>query len=207
MEYNQKQLTIINAAEALFAEQGFVGTSVRDIAQKADVNIAMISYYFGSKEKLMEAVFQLKSEKIKLKVDSLLADDSLFPIQKVHALIDDYLARFCKHQIFHRIILREKLAENETSIGTLLMEMRLKNLEAITKLIQQGQEEGSFKASIDIPLAMLTMVGVLNQMLTSIPFYQKVHHLEHLTEDELSGHVQQVFSDHLKNLFNKILLK
>lgn len=46
MEWNEKQLHILNAAEDLFANKGFEGTSVRDIAQKAEVNVAMISYYF-----------------------------------------------------------------------------------------------------------------------------------------------------------------
>ena len=44
----------MEAAEELFAEKGFSGTSVRDIADAADVNVAMISYYFGSKEKMLE---------------------------------------------------------------------------------------------------------------------------------------------------------
>ncbi len=51
MEYNEKQLQILEVAEKLFAANGFDGTSIRDIASEAEVNIAMISYYFGSKEK------------------------------------------------------------------------------------------------------------------------------------------------------------
>jgi AcrR family transcriptional regulator len=55
MEFTDKQIQIIDIAERLFAERGFDGTSVRDIADEAGINVAMISYYFGSKEKLMEA--------------------------------------------------------------------------------------------------------------------------------------------------------
>jgi AcrR family transcriptional regulator len=40
---------ILAAARKKFAEQGYEGTSVRQIASEADVNIAMISYYFGGK--------------------------------------------------------------------------------------------------------------------------------------------------------------
>ena len=57
MKSNDKQIQIIETAEKLFADKGFSGTSVRDIADEADVNLAMISYYFGSKEKLLEALF------------------------------------------------------------------------------------------------------------------------------------------------------
>ncbi len=45
---------ILNAARDLFAEQGFNGTSTRAIAEASQVNLAMIHYYFGSKEQLYE---------------------------------------------------------------------------------------------------------------------------------------------------------
>lgn len=50
MDYNQKQVQIFEVAERLFAENGYDGTSIRSIAKQADINIAMISYYFGLKE-------------------------------------------------------------------------------------------------------------------------------------------------------------
>ncbi len=53
-----KRAHILAIAEQLFADNGFDGTSVRDIAQLANVNLAMISYYFGSKEKLLEALIE-----------------------------------------------------------------------------------------------------------------------------------------------------
>ncbi|WP_431212540.1 TetR family transcriptional regulator [Puia sp. P3] len=55
---SDKREHILTSAEKLFAEKGFDGTSVRDIAQLAGVNLAMISYYFGSKEKLLEALIE-----------------------------------------------------------------------------------------------------------------------------------------------------
>jgi AcrR family transcriptional regulator len=41
----------IGYCEELIAKKGYEGTSVRDICSKANINVAMISYYFGSKEK------------------------------------------------------------------------------------------------------------------------------------------------------------
>ena len=46
-----KKEHIINHAVELFAEKGFEGTSIRDLAARAEVNVAMVNYYFGSKEK------------------------------------------------------------------------------------------------------------------------------------------------------------
>ena len=49
---------LLDAAEELFCEHGFKGTSIRDIAALAGCNIASVNYYFGSKEKLYEEVWQ-----------------------------------------------------------------------------------------------------------------------------------------------------
>jgi len=49
---------LLDVAEGLFCEQGFKGTSIRDIASLAGCNIASVNYYFGSKEKLYEEVWR-----------------------------------------------------------------------------------------------------------------------------------------------------
>jgi AcrR family transcriptional regulator len=47
---------ILKAAEDIFAENGYNGTTTREIAKKAGVNIANIHYHWGSKEELWHAV-------------------------------------------------------------------------------------------------------------------------------------------------------
>lgn len=61
--FTEKQLNILTVAEQLIAKKGFEGTSVRDISTKAGVNVAMISYYFGSKEKMMASLYHYRVEK------------------------------------------------------------------------------------------------------------------------------------------------
>lgn len=48
---------ILDAGEALFAEHGFDGVTIRQITRKADVDVALAHYYFGSKRGLFDAVF------------------------------------------------------------------------------------------------------------------------------------------------------
>jgi len=47
---------ILDAAEKLFADRGFYGVSVRDVTGAADVDVALVSYHFGSKQGLLDAV-------------------------------------------------------------------------------------------------------------------------------------------------------
>ncbi len=48
---------ILDAAERLFAEHGFAGTSLRQITREAGVNLAAVNYHFGSRERLIHEVF------------------------------------------------------------------------------------------------------------------------------------------------------
>lgn len=49
---------ILLSAKKLFAKQGFDGTSVRQICDEASANVALVSYYFGGKEKVLWAIFE-----------------------------------------------------------------------------------------------------------------------------------------------------
>lgn len=49
---------LIDAAEGLFCEHGFKGTSIRDIASAAECNIASVNYYFGGKQQLYEEIWR-----------------------------------------------------------------------------------------------------------------------------------------------------
>ena len=59
---DQTREKILNAAEALFADQSFDSVSLRDITQKAEVTLALSSYHFGSKEALFEAVVARRAD-------------------------------------------------------------------------------------------------------------------------------------------------
>jgi AcrR family transcriptional regulator len=55
---------ILGAAEALFAQHGFSGTSLRQVTSHADVNIAAVNYHFGSKENLVNEVFRRRMDEM-----------------------------------------------------------------------------------------------------------------------------------------------
>ncbi|MGH8704715.1 MAG: TetR/AcrR family transcriptional regulator, partial [Burkholderiales bacterium] len=55
---HETQVRILEAAEELFMQHGFEGTSMRLLTAKAGVNLAAVNYHFGSKDALIEAVFR-----------------------------------------------------------------------------------------------------------------------------------------------------
>ena len=54
---------ILEAATKLFAQKGFDGTSIREICKKANVNLCMISYYWGGKQELYNGIIENLLEK------------------------------------------------------------------------------------------------------------------------------------------------
>jgi AcrR family transcriptional regulator len=54
---NDVKLRILQAAKKLFAQQGFNATTVRQICDEAGANVSLVSYYFGGKDKVFEALF------------------------------------------------------------------------------------------------------------------------------------------------------
>ena len=65
---------LILSAEGLFAEKGFNGVSVRDIANEAKVNSALVGYYFGNKQGLLAEVYLRHCEPLKRERARLLAE-------------------------------------------------------------------------------------------------------------------------------------
>jgi len=205
MEYNDKQVQIMETAEVLFAEKGFNGTSVRDIAEKAHVNLAMISYYFGSKDKLLESLFDYRGEHIKLKLESMVEDKTLGSFEKLDLLIDHYIEKIMNQQCFSRIMAREQVVNHTGITAKLITQMKKRNQEIISKLIHQGQKKGEFKRNIDIPLMMATLVGTAGHIIATQPYYREINNLQSMSEEEFQKHLKKKLSQHLKKLFKAIL--
>ena len=55
---HETRTRILDAAEELFMQHGFEGTSMRHLTSRAGVNLAAVNYHFGSKHALIEAVFR-----------------------------------------------------------------------------------------------------------------------------------------------------
>jgi len=178
MELNEKQIQIIETAERLFAERGFDGTSVRDIADEAGVNVAMISYYFGSKEKMMEALFELRVGSVKIRVESL---------------------------IKHKIMLGVVATNKNPAILKAANIVKIRNAEVVTELIKDGQKKGIFKKKIDVILMMNTMVGTVSQTMMSQTYYREFNKQQDMPDEEFQTLLKRRLSIHIKTLFKAIL--
>jgi len=205
MEYNEKQKQILCVAERLFSTKGFDGTSVRDIADDAGVNIAMISYYFGSKEKLMEALFAQRTTNIKVKVETLLSDNGTSPFEKVELLAEDIINKIINKQQFFKIMMCEQVINKNQVIMSLMKDLKKKNLEEFNKLIKDGQQKGVFKKDIDVVLLMNMVIGSVSQMMLTADQYREFNGFTDLAEQEVFEQMKTSLTKNIKILFKALL--
>ncbi|MCP4991258.1 MAG: TetR/AcrR family transcriptional regulator [Colwellia sp.] len=64
---------ILDAADVLFADKGFNGTSLREITSQANVNLAAVNYHFGSKKELIKAVMSRYMDELSPQLESALS--------------------------------------------------------------------------------------------------------------------------------------
>jgi len=84
----QSKQKVIDAASLLFFQNGFHGTSVRDIADSAEVNVSLISYYFKGKQGLLEYAVTKYYEAYFEEIDEkVLANESLSKHEQLKQLV------------------------------------------------------------------------------------------------------------------------
>lgn len=81
---------ILKAAEEVFIRDGYDGSRMQDIADVAGMNKALLHYYFRSKDKLFEKVFDAKIKGFFPQVDEVFNQDILF-IDKIYFFIEGYI--------------------------------------------------------------------------------------------------------------------
>lgn len=138
-EEKSTELQILAAAEKLFTERGFSGTSVIEIAHRVGCNQALIHYYYRTKERLFEAVFE---RKITLFFEELLrpVDASMsFEAQLAHRISLNY-DMLAEHPRLPFLLINE-LSTNPTRLKFLKERAEATSRPFLTRLAQDLEHE------------------------------------------------------------------
>jgi AcrR family transcriptional regulator len=157
---DKKEHIILKAIE-LFAEGGFDNTSIRDISQRASVNVAMVNYYFGSKNKLFEAIIEYKSSYLKTRLEELLTDTTLNEMQKINVIIDESVSRILSNPNFHRVLHQELLLNTRPEVNELIRQLFTNSFQIIKMILEEGMNKKLFR-QIDPDLTVSSLFGTIN---------------------------------------------
>ncbi len=161
-----KKEQIIETATDLFAANGFDGTSIRDISGTAGVNIAMVNYYFGSKEKLFTNIIETKISITHERLLEIASDSSLDEMKKMEAVVELYVNKIISFPAFHRILQQELIFGVRYETQDMITSTFRKNAEIVKSIIDEGVAKGLFKP-VDGYLTLVSIIGTVNQVMCS----------------------------------------
>lgn len=203
IELNDKKIQILNVAERLFSEKGFEGTSIRDISKEAKINIAMVSYYFGSKERLLEALIFHKTVDLKLQLENLLQED-IEPLEKVNKLIEIYINRICLNKGIYRVLHFELYNKKREKSLQAFTELKKGNLKSVESIIKQGQAQGVFRKDVNIQLITPTIIGTFFHFHMNRSFYEEIFDLK--TEEMFNNYIKNDLTKHIQQTIKALLV-
>jgi TetR/AcrR family transcriptional regulator len=133
VDTKNKKMHILDIAEEVFCHYGSKETTVRLIAHKAAINTAMLNYYFKSKENLFVILFERRLEQFNNAKKMLhLNGKSVF--EELTAYLDFSLELIVLHLPFYKLMMKEKLANENEKIVALIdsyFKTHLQNLKRI----------------------------------------------------------------------------
>jgi AcrR family transcriptional regulator len=168
MEYNDKEEHILQMAEHVFAKFGYNETSIRRIAKGANVNLAMVHYYFGTKEKLLYAVVDAKMIMIAEILHTLDHKDAM-PYQRLHDFTESYADLVIQHMGFYWLLLSEYRRDTNDATSKLVRNFFRDCVNNIKELLQGGIESGEFKM-VDTEVAGFMILSTITNVLISPNF-------------------------------------
>lgn len=87
----QRKEEILNTATRMFAQKGYQGANVSEIAKKLNISQGIVYWYFDTKENLFKTAFMEEFKAIKLATSSILTDNTLSPGERLKKLISEML--------------------------------------------------------------------------------------------------------------------
>lgn len=158
---------VLSAAEDVFAEKGFDGARVDEIAARAGMNKMLIYYHFRSKDQILNAIMIQKSDEITGKIEEFIPDTDNIDNAYIDALIDRFFNYINTQKRFCRIIIAEMMKANAPH--DLMFKLFLPFEKALIRRLEQLKipinDEDELKVKkffmFEIPLLFFSALGDL----------------------------------------------
>ncbi|WP_295673883.1 TetR/AcrR family transcriptional regulator [uncultured Mucilaginibacter sp.] len=149
---------IKEAARIVFTGKGYAATKVRDIAAQANINQALVNYYFRSKEKLFDLIMAETMKILFDKIKPVIYDESTTLNEKISGIVDNYLELLLENPELPLFVVSEMRSGSDrlpkmTGNGKLFLESHF------AKQIRQLQAEG--KLNFHPVNIMMNMLGLI----------------------------------------------
>ncbi|MBF0281568.1 MAG: TetR/AcrR family transcriptional regulator [Zetaproteobacteria bacterium] len=157
---SESEQNILNAAEALFSNQGFDATSIKQIADQAGLSKSSIFHYFSNKDALYLAVIKRSCQGIQAMLNTLSQSANLDTISKLILYCAHDLQEMMNHADVVRLTLRELTYGREAHAQQLAQEAFSEQFLHLRALISEGQQCGLLRQDINAGHQAIALTGL-----------------------------------------------
>lgn len=179
---------LLDIATSRFSQYGIQATSLRAIADQAGVTPALLNYYFGNKQKLVEAMVEERFMPLVLRASASLAEAGDDPQALVAAFIRDMSRTAVEHPWISQLWVREILCD-----GGLLRERVMQRVAPLVPLLlaqrfAEAQTRGALNADLDPRLMVVSLIGLTILPYAAAPIWRGVFANAQIGDDALITH-------------------
>lgn len=193
-DQSSTELKIFEAARDVFQSKGLEGARMQEIADKAEINKSMLHYYYRSKEKLFEKVYQLSIIKVIPQIVSLLNED--LPLeQKLRNFTGKYLEIIKANPDIPLFVLHE-LNKNPTRLKNFMLNEIGKKVRPFLRQLEEEAERGN---TVDLPPEQL-MVNIMSMLIFPFigrPVLQVIFGMDEADFDRFIEERQRILPDYI----------
>jgi AcrR family transcriptional regulator len=197
---------ILDVAEKVFAELGYEGASTRVISGEANVNMAMLNYYFGSKEGVFLAIFERRITSFQSVLLSIGNDESINSWEKLDKYIDSYVDRVVNNNCFHVMLNREISKSKKTDLTDQITKIIMKNVTVFQNIIANGMKSGEFNKDVDQQLLVATIFGTKNYIVNTPHISSLIIGYDVMDKDNQEEKLKPRLKTYLKKLLKAYLV-
>jgi AcrR family transcriptional regulator len=134
---------ILDVATRLFAERGYEGTSMNDVAERVGMRKASLFYHFATKDSLYEAVLERLVASLQVALEAIYVSSGTYE-DRLDAVTETVVTVLASHPYAARLLLREAMDWGPVIREGKLLDRILLVLEAGAAWLRAGQEQGVF---------------------------------------------------------------
>lgn len=183
---------ILDAAERLFARQGFDPTTVKEIGAKAGLNPALLYYYFGSKEALYKAVLQRIVSGL-VSAGGQVMDSIADPAEAIRALVATQVEFMLARPEIPKLFVREMIDHDARHAEAVILQMAAGLFHRLCQTIERGQRDGVFRAEVE---PRFGAVSIISQVVYFITFRPAVGIFFGMGTKGVPAHTTRAFGRH-----------
>lgn len=165
MSKRTRKIEAIHAAAAYrFAERGYHGTRMADIAADLDMQAGSLYYYFASKEELLVAIIESRVGRAVMHLQSVLAGEES-TADKVRAAMVGHLRAFQDDADIYSIFNFERLADISPELAAEVDRPGREYESLWRELLETGVGSGELRSGLDTRVTVKAIVGLCNSVL------------------------------------------